>query len=181
MGVKICNMQEYVCHLHKAIYVLKQAPRVWFDKFTNYLLEYGFVCKKVDHLLSVYHQNGQTMVMLLYVDGIILTGNDSTLVQSLTDDLSDKFSMKDSESLNYFLGIQVQRNNDRLFLSQTKYAEDIMHNASMAACKPMPTPFPLQHRFRFSPILQKVNQISSEIQPSFETQLESCSISQLQG
>lgn len=106
-GFEDPQQPEYVCHLHKAIYVLKQAPRAWLDKFTNYLLEYRFICSKADPSLFTYHQNGQTLVLFLYVDDIILTGNDPTFVQSLIDDLSDKFSMKNSEDLNYFLGIQV--------------------------------------------------------------------------
>ena len=70
---------NHVCSLKKALYGLKQALRAWFDKFSNYLLEYGFMCSKADPSLFVYHHKGDTLVMLLYVDDILLTGSNPSL------------------------------------------------------------------------------------------------------
>lgn len=110
----------HVCKLDKAIYGLKQAPRSWFDKFTNFLLEYGFKCSTADPSVFVYHTNGKTIILLLYVDDIILTGSDSDQIQQLIKDLSLQFSMKDLGSLHYFLGIQVESTPNGLFLHQKK-------------------------------------------------------------
>lgn len=54
--------------------------------------------------------------------------------------LSSEFVMKDLGPLSYFLGIAVTRHAGGLFLSQTKYAEEIIERAGMASCKPSPTP-----------------------------------------
>lgn len=53
----------HVCKLDKAIYGLKQAPQTWFDKFSTFLLEYGFSWIKVDPSMFLYHRQGKTMVL----------------------------------------------------------------------------------------------------------------------
>lgn len=69
----------------------------------------------------VYHHNGITLVLLLYVDDIILTENNSELLKHLVEALNTQFSMQDLGSLHYFLGIQVETHSEGMFLSQNKY------------------------------------------------------------
>lgn len=64
---------EYVCKLHKAIYGLKQAPRAWFDKFSSFLIEFGFICCTGDPSLFYYQQGRSILLLLLYVDDMVLT------------------------------------------------------------------------------------------------------------
>lgn len=135
---------NHVCSLKKALYGLKQAPRAWFDKFSNYLLEYGCICSKAYPSLFVYHHKGDTLVLLLYVDDILLTGSNPSLFRSLIAELSSRFSMKDLGNLHYFMGVQVQRTSSGLFLSQTKYTEEILHHANMSECNPVHTSLPLR-------------------------------------
>lgn len=119
-GFEDPNHPTYVCKLDKAIYGLKQAPRAWFDKFSVFLLEYGFACSSADPSLFVYHRNGITMVLLLYVDDIILTGSNPDQFKFLIEALNTKFSMKDLGTLHYFLGIQVEHHSSGIFLHQEK-------------------------------------------------------------
>ncbi|KAG7584280.1 Reverse transcriptase RNA-dependent DNA polymerase [Arabidopsis suecica] len=135
---------DHVCLLHKAIYGLKQAPRAWFDKFSSYLIEFGFVCSTGDPSLFVYQRQQSVMLLLLYVDDMVLTGNDSGLVSKLLSKLNEKFMMKDMGPLKYFLGIQAQFTPKGLFLNQEKYAMDLLETAGMLDCAPMPTPLPVQ-------------------------------------
>ena len=111
---------EYVCLLHKAIYGLKQAPRAWFDKFSSYLIQFGFVCNTWLPSLFVYQKDRDVIFLLLYVDDMVLTGNNQTLIQRLLKDLSKQFRMKDMGPLSYFLGIQAQFTPTGLFLNQEK-------------------------------------------------------------
>lgn len=135
---------EYVCLLHKAIYGLKQAPRAWFDKFSSFLLKFGFICSVKDPSLFI-HNHGKTIIyLLLYVDDMVLTGNDAATIQKLMSSLSSEFRMKDMGALSYFLGIQVQYTPTGMFLNQAKYASDLLYNVGMLDCTPMPTPLPLQ-------------------------------------
>ncbi|KAG7568373.1 Reverse transcriptase RNA-dependent DNA polymerase [Arabidopsis thaliana x Arabidopsis arenosa] len=135
---------NYVCRLHKAIYGLKQAPRAWFDKFSSYLLNYGFVYSPRDPSLFVYLKNNSIMLLLLYVDDMVLTGNDKTLISDLLKSLGTEFRMKDMGPMAYFLGIQATFTPEGLFLNQEKYAKHLLENAGMLDCAPMPTPLPIQ-------------------------------------
>lgn len=85
---------NHVCHLHKTIYGLKQVPRAWFNKFTNFLIEFGFTCSNADPSLFTFHHGNQTLVLLLYIDDVLLTGNSPDLINTLIQRLSNKFSMK---------------------------------------------------------------------------------------
>jgi hypothetical protein len=66
---------NYVCKLHKALYGLKQAPQAWFTKLSHTLLEISFSSSQLDPSVFVYHNNGSHIFLLVYVDDIIVTGN----------------------------------------------------------------------------------------------------------
>ena len=135
---------DHVCHLHKSLYGLKQSPRAWFDEFSTYLMEFGFTCSILDPSLFVYAKGKDVILFLLDVDVMLITGNNSETLASLLAELNKQFKMKDLGQMHYFLGIQAQFHIDGLFLSQQKYAEDLLVAASMSDCAPMPTPLPLQ-------------------------------------
>ncbi|GJY34362.1 ribonuclease H-like domain-containing protein [Tanacetum coccineum] len=130
---------DYVCHLQKSLYGLKQAPRAWFQRFSSYAIRVGFIHNKTDSSLFVYQQGTETAYLLLYVDDIILTASSTRLLQQIISSLHSEFSMTDLGSLNYFLGISAQRTSSGLFLSQTKYATEILEQAHMMNCNPCKT------------------------------------------
>ena len=134
----------HVCKLNKSLYGLKQSPRAWFDKFSNFLLEFGFVCSTADPSLFIYMKGSDVIMLLLYVDDMAITGNKSTVMYKLLQELHKQFRMKDLGRLHYFLGIQVHFHDGGLFLTQQKYADDLLVLAGMDSCSPMPTPLPVQ-------------------------------------
>jgi hypothetical protein len=77
----------------------------------------------------------------LYVDDLILTSSDSKLLNDVKTSLKKKFEMIDLGFLHYFLGLQVFKNNEGNFLSQSKYACDLLRLFHMDDCKPTPSPF----------------------------------------
>ena len=117
----------YVCKLNKAIYGLKQAPRARFNRFSDFLLDFGFICSLRDPSLFIYRKNGDIMLLLLYVDDIALTGSNNTLISKLIEALNIEFKMKDLGCFHYFLGLQTHFHSTGLFLNQEKYAEDLLH------------------------------------------------------
>ena len=143
-GFEDLNKPDHVWRLKKAIYGLKQAPRAWFDKFSNFLIGFGFECSFPDPSLFIYHQGSDVIYLLLYVDDMILTGNNNVLLDRLLVQLNQVFRMKDMGEVHYFLGIQVHHYADGLFLNQSKYATDLLITAGMQDCAPMPTPLPLK-------------------------------------
>uniref|UniRef100_A0A2N9HZL1 Integrase catalytic domain-containing protein n=1 Tax=Fagus sylvatica TaxID=28930 RepID=A0A2N9HZL1_FAGSY len=93
-----------------------------------------------DSSLFIFRSSHHVILLLVYVDDIILTSNHTPSLNALISRLGSEFSMKDLGSLHYFLGIQVQPFVDGIFLSQQKYAREILARASMSGCKPIGTP-----------------------------------------
>nr|KYP33002.1 hypothetical protein KK1_046198 [Cajanus cajan]KYP33004.1 hypothetical protein KK1_046200 [Cajanus cajan] len=114
--------KNLVCKLHKAIYGLKQAPCAWFDKLKSTLLRLNFYASKCDPSLFVYSQGNNAIYILVYVDDIIITGNNSIILHTLVSQLHSIFSLKDLGNLDFFLGIEVKSQPDgSLILTQSKY------------------------------------------------------------
>ena len=75
--------------------------------FAAYILQLGFVEAKTDTSLFVYHQGGDTVYLLLYVDDIVLTASSTPLLRRVIGALQQEFSMKDLGELHHFLGVHV--------------------------------------------------------------------------
>ncbi|XP_028082419.1 uncharacterized protein LOC114283747 [Camellia sinensis] len=133
-----------VCKLHKALYGLKQAHWTWFSTFSGFLLSQGFLQSKCDSSLFVHKTSSSITYLLIYVDDILLTGTDEAFLQTLLTHMHKTFSMKELGHISYFLGISVQSSSYGFFLSQTKYATDILDKAGMKDCKPCATPVSLK-------------------------------------
>ena len=138
LGYRDPTYHNHVCLLKKYLYGLKQVPRAWYRRFADYVSQMGFQNTKSDNSLFIYRQGKDTTYLLLYVDDIILTTSSDALRQSIMSTLASEFAMKDLGPLSYFLGIAVTRHAGCLFLSQRKYAEEIIEQAGMSACKPSP-------------------------------------------
>ncbi|GKE12781.1 ribonuclease H-like domain-containing protein, partial [Tanacetum coccineum] len=95
---------------------------------------------KTDSSLFIFHKGPDTAYLLLYVDDIILIASSTSLLQRIISSLHAEFSMTDLGPLNYFLGISVTRTTSGIFLSQKKYATEILEQAHMLNCNPCRTP-----------------------------------------
>ncbi|GJY10247.1 ribonuclease H-like domain-containing protein [Tanacetum coccineum] len=129
-----------VCRLKKSLYGLKQAPRQWNAKLTHTLIDNGFKQSKSDYSLFTKSKNGNFTALLVYVDDIIITGNNSTEIENFKKFLKTKFEIKDLGKLKYFLGIEVLETEQGLCLSQRKYSLDLLSDFGLLACKPSATP-----------------------------------------
>jgi hypothetical protein len=131
---------DRVCLLNKSLYGLKQAPRAWYSRFTTYITSLGFVEAKSDTSLFVFRRGTDTVYLLLYVDDIVLTASSATLLQQTISSLKREFTLKDLEPLHLFLGVSIQHQVGGLFLTQRRFALDIVERAGMVDCKPVSTP-----------------------------------------
>ncbi|GJS54735.1 ribonuclease H-like domain-containing protein [Tanacetum coccineum] len=131
---------DHVFLLQRSLYGLKQAPRAWFQRFAAYVARVGSHHSHCDSSLFIYRQGADTAYLYLYVDDIVLTASSSDLLQQIITSLHAEFSMTDLGSLNYFLGISMTRNASGMFLSQQKYATEVLDRAGMLNCKPCRTP-----------------------------------------
>lgn len=131
---------NHVCHLKKALYGLKQAPRAWYLELHNFLLSIGFQNSVADASLFIFKRGHSFVYMLIYVDDILVTGNDNTLIQTTLDMLATRFSVKDHEPLSYFLGIEAKRTAAGLYLTQRRYILDLLERTNMLSAKLVTTP-----------------------------------------
>ena len=135
-----------VCRLHKAIYGLRQAPRCWFSKLTDALKRFGFKHLYADYSLFVYKKKGMELKVLIYVDDLLVCGNDLDFVSRFKGYLSRCFKMKDLGKLKYFLGIEVGRGEEGFMLTQRKYALDLISDVGLLGAKPAATPMEQHHK-----------------------------------
>nr|GEX36532.1 ribonuclease H-like domain-containing protein [Tanacetum cinerariifolium] len=104
------------------------------------VLSLAFSRHKTNSSLFIFHKGPDTAYLLLYVDDIILTASFTLLLQRIISSLHAKFAMTDLGLLNYFLGISATRTTSGIFLSQTKYAIEILERAQMLNYNPCRTP-----------------------------------------
>lgn len=124
------NYPSYVCKINKAIYNLKQSLRLWFATLSSHMQQLGFFQRKVDPALHVYQQNGTTIYFLVYVNSILISGNNPTIVIKIIDNIKCCFKMK---------YIHATKNDNSLKLTQAHYANDILRRAEMQTWQALPT------------------------------------------
>ena len=139
-GFKMSVKDGCVCRLQKAMYGLKQSPRAWFGRFSLSMKKKGFRQSNSDHTLFLKNQNGKVTALIIYVDDMIITGDDNEEIIELQEHLAKEFEMKNLGGLKYFLGIEVARSKHGIFLSQRKYILDLLTETGMLECKSADTP-----------------------------------------
>jgi hypothetical protein len=140
-----------VCRLKKSLYGLKRSPRAWFRRFSSTMKAFGYKQSNSDHTLFIKHKEGKVTALIVYVDDMVVTGDDSCEMKALQEYLATKFEMKDLGQLKYFLGIEVARSKRGIFLSQRKYVLDLLTETGMLACKPAETPIEMNHKLGIFP------------------------------
>ena len=128
--------ENMVCRLNKSLYGLKQASRNWFSTFSNTIKKAGYHQSKADYSLFTKVQGTSFTTVLIYVDDILLSGNDLQEMERLKAFLFKRFRMKDLGDLKYFLGIEFSRSKKGIFMSQRKYALDILQDSGLLGARP---------------------------------------------
>ena len=90
-------------------------------------------------------QDGKITILIIYVDDMIVTGNDIDEMTKLKTYLASEFDIKDLGGLKYFLGIDVARSKQGIFLSQQKYVLDLLKEIGMLGCQPIDIPIEQNH------------------------------------
>ncbi|CAL2227718.1 unnamed protein product [Prunus armeniaca] len=141
--------ERVVCRLNKSLYGLKQASRSWFHKFSHAIQEIGFHQSRADYSLFTKVCDHSFTAILLYVDDMIITGNNEDAIVCLKRFLHTKFRIKDLGPLKYFLGVEVARSKDGISICQRKYALDILEEAGLLGAKP--AMFPMEQHLKLTP------------------------------
>ena len=138
-GFEVSERESHVCLLRKALYGLKQAPRAWYSCIDTYLLQVGFEKSDVDPNLYYIIRGEDTLILILYVDELFITGVDDITTKCKLG-LASKFEMSDIGLMHYFLVMEVWQEEGDIFLKQGKYVADILRRFQMEDCRPMSTP-----------------------------------------
>ncbi|KAJ8774429.1 hypothetical protein K2173_016875 [Erythroxylum novogranatense] len=127
--------------LNEEVYMLMSpAIRQWFSKLTSTLLSLGYNQSASDYSLFVHTKDASLTFLLVYVDDVILTGNDLDEIDKVKAFLDTSFKIKDLGVLKYFLGLEVARSTAGIYLYQRKYTLDLLHDFGFVDCKPVKTP-----------------------------------------
>jgi hypothetical protein len=144
-GFVVKGKKELVCKLKKSLYGLKQSPGMWYQKFDTYILELRFVRSRADHCVYSKQVGNHFIYVVLYVDDMLLVGNNMDVIKEVKSQLSSKFDMKDLGAANFILGMEIKRDraNKKLWLNQRKYVETILQRFNMHGSKPVKVPIPI--------------------------------------
>lgn len=129
------DLSNNVCRLHKSLYGLKQASRQWNHKLTHTLLSLGYKQSSADHSLFIKSKATCFTALLVYVDDIVLTGNDMSEITFVKSVLDQKFRIKDLGALRFFLGLEIARSSRGIVLNQRKYTLDMLDDSCLIAAK----------------------------------------------
>lgn len=131
--------------LNRALYGLKQSPRMWYKTLKDFLATLGFKPLHSDHAVFI-RQIGSDLrtgltILVVYVDDFIMAGTRQN-VNAVKAALSNKFSMKDMGPAKYFLGIEIWRDRTTrsISLSQKGYSDKILAHYGMTTCRKEDTP-----------------------------------------
>ncbi|GKF26452.1 retrovirus-related pol polyprotein from transposon TNT 1-94, partial [Tanacetum coccineum] len=129
---------QKVYKLNKALYVLKQAPRAWYGRIEAYFTKQGFRKCPYEYSLFVKVEDGGRILMVcLYVDDLLFTGNDIVMFEKYKKSVMAEFDMSDLGRLHYFLSIEVVQSDAGIFISQRKYMQEILKKFRMKDCNPV--------------------------------------------
>ena len=127
-GFVIKGQEQKVCKLVKSLYGLKQAPRAWYEKLTEHLLKLDYKNFSLDDATLFVKKIGRSIVYLVvYVDDLLITGNNDDYIESIKRELKKCFDMTDLGLLHYYLGIEVIQNSKFIFISQKKYIGELLY------------------------------------------------------
>ena len=132
-----------VCKLERSIYGIKQASRSWNIRFDQAIKSFGFEQNLDEPRVYKRHQDKVVMFLVLYVNDILLIGNDVGVMSLVKIWLSSQFDMKDWGEANFILGIKLWRDhkNRMLGLSQARYIDKVLEWFSMQNSKKGLLPF----------------------------------------
>jgi hypothetical protein len=132
--------EEYSNHiykLHKALYVLKQALRAWYEYLRDFLIENSFRIGKADSTLFTRKMGKDLFVCQIYNDDIIFGSINVLFCEKFSKIMIDRFEVSMMGELKYFLSFQIKQLEDGTFISQTKYTFDLLKKYGMDKAKPI--------------------------------------------
>nr|GFA44574.1 retrovirus-related Pol polyprotein from transposon TNT 1-94 [Tanacetum cinerariifolium] len=141
---------DHVYALEKALYALKQAPRVWYDVLSQFLINSGFQKGPIDTTLFIKKRGKHIMLIQIYVDDIIFGSTNPKYGTKFSDLIVERFEMSMMGEMKFFLGFQVNQFSNGIFINQSKYILDILKRFGMENYDTVPTPMIEQAKLKLN-------------------------------
>ncbi|GJT25067.1 retrotransposon protein, putative, ty1-copia subclass [Tanacetum coccineum] len=141
---------NHVCKLKHSIYGLKQASRQWNKRFDDEIKKFGFTQNPDEPCVYLKASGSYVAILILYVDDILLMGNNIPMLQDVKSYLGRSFAMKDLGDAAYILGIKIYRDRSKrlIGLNQSAYIEKILKRFYMENSKR--GTIPMQEKLKLS-------------------------------
>ncbi|XP_016570718.1 uncharacterized mitochondrial protein AtMg00810-like [Capsicum annuum] len=131
-------------------------------KLTEVLVHMGFKQSHYDYSLFTKLVNGDTVMVLVYVDDLLVTGNNYKLLCDTRQEIQKKFKMKDLGELKFFLGIEFSRSVKGIVMPQRKYALELVAATGLGGAKPVGTPLEVNQKLTSVKYDEHINNASVE-------------------
>lgn len=131
-----------VYKLQKALYGLKESPRVWYDCFDEYIKTLNFVRSNYDYCLYVNRASKDPIYILIFVDDLLICCKNKNKIEEIKTSLVKRFAMKDLGKVKNYIGIDIDYSDDKkvMTLNQTKYIESLAAKYDLEYAKLYDTP-----------------------------------------
>ena len=133
--------EDKVLKLRKALYGLKQAPRAWYSRIEAYFVKEGFdKCPSEHTLFTKCAAEGKVLIVSIYVDELIFTGNNESLINEFKASMKREFEMTNLGRMKFFLGVEILQTSGGIFITQRKYAQEVLKRFGMENSNSTKTP-----------------------------------------
>ncbi|GKD35396.1 putative ribonuclease H-like domain-containing protein [Tanacetum coccineum] len=139
-GFEDPDFPDSVYKVEKALNGLHQAPKAWYETLSTYLLDNRFQRGKIDNALFIKRDKSDILLVQVYVDDIIFGSTRKEMCTEFEKMMHKKFQMSSMRELTFFLGLQVKQKEDGIFISQDKYANEILNKFGFSDVKTASTP-----------------------------------------
>ena len=138
--------EDYVCKLNKAIYGLKQSSKCWNTSFSSTLLELNFKQSVNDSCVYTYFSNDVICIIGLYVDDLVIACNSAKFLSEIKNKLQSSYKMKDLGEIKQFLGVSIKRKDDKIFIDQSKFTQNLLEKFDFINSKSIATPVDISQK-----------------------------------
>lgn len=129
-----------VCQLKRSLYGLKQAPRCWNKRMGNFLVKnLGLKASTADPCLFIREKDGKKLILALYVDDGLVAASDKNELDIFLNELKSEFKIE-VKDVSFFLGLEIERKDNGIKISQKAYANKILQKFNFSECKSVSTP-----------------------------------------
>ena len=132
--------ERKIVRLIKSLYGLRQSPRCWNEKFVKMMKDLHYIQSQADPCVFIKdEENGERSIITVFVDDLVIASKN---YKEVKEELMKKFKMRDLGELRWILGMRVERDKEKIDISQEAFVNEILERFDMNESKPAPTPLP---------------------------------------